>query len=185
MVVPFKEAVVDPTLPYHSSLDGKMKAVMHSSLKPDEKIKQYNHLLDNFRLGVPERREEAEEVVETPTVQKPRRFKVFLAKPRVKQYLRKYKRTATQKSAEEESGEPSEIPEPAEEEEWVDEVSERKRKKLGAREKKRKEGAQKAQEVNLKKLATGGNFEASLSSLPTTRLRKQTQWYSQQGSYSI
>lgn len=61
MVVPFKEAVVDPTFPYLSSLDEQMKVVVHSSLKPDEKIKQYNRLLDNFRLGVPDRSEVPQE----------------------------------------------------------------------------------------------------------------------------
>ena len=194
MVVPFKEAVVDPTLPYLSSLDGKMKAVINSSLKPDEKIKQYNYLLDNFRLGVPERREEAEETVEEPAVKKPRRFTVYMRRPSFKNISKK----TQQNSAADEA-----IPEPVEEDEWADEVSDLKKKKLEAlraREQARQEKLQKAREARkqeklqkareaqnqqksqqtiLKNLSTGGNFEASLANLPATRSRQPTQWYSQ------
>ena len=69
MVVPFKEAVIDPTFSYLSALDEQMKVVVNSTLKPDEKIKQYNHLLDNFRLGVPARTETTLEQTPQPVPQ--------------------------------------------------------------------------------------------------------------------
>ena len=75
MVVPFKEAVVDPTFSYLSNLDEKMKGIVESQLKPDEKIKQYNYLLDNFRLSVPDQNESVPEALPPPTHSSSNEFK--------------------------------------------------------------------------------------------------------------
>lgn len=65
MVVPFKETVSSPNPSYLSSLDKKMTSVVNSNIKPDEKIKLYNQLLENFMIGS----QIDEPIVEVPKVQ--------------------------------------------------------------------------------------------------------------------
>jgi hypothetical protein len=200
MVVPFKEAVVDPTFSYLSSLDNQMKSVVNSSLKPDEKIKKYNHLLDNFRIGVPEKSlvPAEDNISSQPSIVQKQLTKyspiAVVARRRLQSQIQKLSRL--HKSLREELDEidldddTKEATDPSlnanlsesalEEAEVTLTPEDRAKDILRTKKKKAKEGVYSRV---IQGLQTADKFAAAVKSLPSKRTRRPPEWYKKSAGY--